>query len=155
MPGPRPTGHRRRDVVAVGGGLRPGSARASAGGQGPVCPAVTKNHCGAPSGANTARSALAERRRLHTSREGNFEFRFSSRGIELPTGSVFKPQEWEPGDVKVMRKRLGRTEAEIAQEAGLSEQQYLKYERGEIDDLLLDIKIQQALARLAAQSEAG
>jgi transcriptional regulator with XRE-family HTH domain len=54
-----------------------------------------------------------------------------------------------------MRKRLGRTEAEIAQEAGLSEQQYLKYERGEIDDLLLDIKIQQALARLAAQSEAG
>jgi predicted transcriptional regulator len=63
----------------------------------------------------------------------------------------FTEGEWGPGTVEVVRKGLGKTEAEIAKEAGITEEKYKRYARGEIIDLLVDVKINQALKRLGGK----
>jgi transcriptional regulator with XRE-family HTH domain len=54
-------------------------------------------------------------------------------------------QEWSPSLVRTVRQSIGKTEAEIAAKAGISEELYRDYEAGKIVDLKTDVAINQAL----------
>jgi transcriptional regulator with XRE-family HTH domain len=61
---------------------------------------------------------------------------------------VFTEEVWTPAIVRVVREKLGKTEAEIAAEAGMTEAAYKKYEAGQDLDIKTHVKIDQALKRL-------
>ena len=57
----------------------------------------------------------------------------------------FSEQEWSPALVQSIRISLGKSELEMAEKAGISEQTYREYEAGKVRDLKIDVKINQAL----------
>ncbi|WNV10160.1 helix-turn-helix transcriptional regulator [Tardiphaga sp. 709] len=64
-------------------------------------------------------------------------------------------EEWSPATVKAVREKLGKTEAEMAEKAGLTLETYKNYEAGKIIDLDTDVKINQALRAFGGKHPAS
>ncbi len=64
---------------------------------------------------------------------------------------VFTEEVLTPDTVRAVRKKLGKTEAEIAAEAGLNEAAYKTYEAHKDPDIETHVKIHQALRRLGGK----
>lgn len=58
---------------------------------------------------------------------------------------------WTPGTVHTVREKLGKTETEVAAEAGITEAVYKKYEANKNKDIKTHVKIHQALQRLGGE----
>jgi transcriptional regulator with XRE-family HTH domain len=58
---------------------------------------------------------------------------------------------WTPDTVRTAREKLGKTEAEIGAEAGITEAAYKRYEAHPDRDIKTDAKIHQALRRLGGK----
>jgi transcriptional regulator with XRE-family HTH domain len=69
----------------------------------------------------------------------------------MSTKVEFTEEEWSAGTVQTVRKALGKTEAEIAEKAGISEETYKSYEAGKISDIKTHVKIHQALKGLGGK----
>jgi transcriptional regulator with XRE-family HTH domain len=63
----------------------------------------------------------------------------------------FTEEEWNPGTVRTAREKLGKTEAEMAAEAGITEAAYNRYEANNDPDIKMHVKIHQALMRLGGK----